>query len=173
MKDEPPRIVESTKRGEMPRYSLSDKPEVRLCVLAQSSPSISRNLMPASSAARAMPCAIRSIGVSPSATWPRSLSAAPTIAALPRVRPVIARPARLRAPLIGQLALVEMRLIDRERRGFHRRGLLRIASAFWPLAPAAATRAAPSAAFVRTQIVELNADRFGATPHPAGRAIAG
>src|SRR5207244_10373971 len=31
-------------------------------------------------------------------------------------------PPRLRAPLIGQLARVKMRLIDRERRGFHRRG---------------------------------------------------
>ena len=39
-----------------------------------------------------MPCAIRSMRSSPSATWPRSDSATPTIAALPRFRPSITRP---------------------------------------------------------------------------------
>src|SRR5438045_2154995 len=81
---------------------------------------MSRRRSPASAAARAIPCAIRSIGLRPSATWPRSLSAAPTIAAPPRLRPLIARPRP--APLIGQLALLGIGLINRERRGFHRRG---------------------------------------------------
>src|SRR5439155_27093790 len=40
------------------------------------------------------------------------------------------RPARLRAPLIGQLTLVEMGLIDRERRLLHRRGAPPVAGAF-------------------------------------------
>src|ERR1051326_6763842 len=52
MKDEPPRIVVSMNFGEMPRYSLRLRPEVRLCVVAHKRPSMSRTRMPASSAAR-------------------------------------------------------------------------------------------------------------------------
>ena len=52
IKEEPPRIVVSIKGGEMPRYSASDKPEVRLCAVAQSRPSMSRNPRPQSASAR-------------------------------------------------------------------------------------------------------------------------
>ena len=47
---------------------------------------------PQSSSARLVPCAIRSMTERPSATWPRSDSATPTIAALPRLSPSITRP---------------------------------------------------------------------------------
>src|ERR1700756_2143640 len=92
MKDEPPRIVVSTKAGEMPRYSLNARPEVRLCVAAQRRPSTSRRWRPQSASARWMPCAIRSIGLISWATAPRSDSATPTIAAEPRCSPSITRP---------------------------------------------------------------------------------
>jgi hypothetical protein len=52
MKDEPPRIVVSTKAGEIPRYSASARPEVRVWAVAQSRPSTSRNASPQSPSAR-------------------------------------------------------------------------------------------------------------------------
>src|ERR1041384_6083201 len=84
MKDDPPMIVESMKAGEKPRYSARLSAEVRACVVAQISPSTSFRPSPQSSKARAMPCAIRSMTLRPGPTWPRSDSAAPTIAAPPR-----------------------------------------------------------------------------------------
>src|ERR1700737_3680936 len=48
MKDDPPRIVVSMNAGEIPRYSAKDKPEVRLCALAHSSPSKSLTRSPQS-----------------------------------------------------------------------------------------------------------------------------
>src|SRR5215469_18087360 len=92
MKEEPPRIVVSMKVGEMPRYSASDRPEVRLCAVAHSRPSMSRSRRPQSASARWTPCAIRSIGLMSRATAPRSDSATPMIAAAPRCSPSITRP---------------------------------------------------------------------------------
>src|SRR5260370_28246505 len=63
MKDEPPRIVVSIKAGEIPRYSASARPEMRLCAVAQRRPSTSRKASPQSPSARWMPCAIRSIAL--------------------------------------------------------------------------------------------------------------
>src|SRR5690242_12259089 len=62
---------------------------VRPCVVAQNTPSTSRSVRPASSSARTMPCAMRSIGLISAATAPRSDSAAPTIAAPPLVSPLM------------------------------------------------------------------------------------
>src|SRR5262245_20737546 len=88
-KDDPPTIVDPSKRGSMPRYSASAKTDSRLCAVAQKRPSTSLRLSPQSSSARVVPCAIRSITDMPSATWPRSDSATPTIAAAARLRPCI------------------------------------------------------------------------------------
>src|SRR5262245_38994995 len=89
--DDPPTIVEPSKRGSMPRYSASAKTDSRLCAVAQKRPSTSLRLSPQSSSARLVPCAIRSMTDMPSATWPRSASATPTIAAAARLRPCISR----------------------------------------------------------------------------------
>ena len=68
----------------MPRYSARPSTERRLWLVAENSPSTSFSFKPQSSRARLTPCAIRSVTDIPSATWPRSDSATPTIAALPR-----------------------------------------------------------------------------------------
>src|SRR5262245_27437653 len=75
----------------MPRYSAKPNTDSRLCAVAQNKPSTSLRLSPQSSSARLVPCAIRSITDMPSATWPRSDSATPTIAAAARLRPCISR----------------------------------------------------------------------------------
>ena len=78
--------------GWMPRYSISEMIDMRCCVMAQNRPSTSFIVSPQSASAREMPCAHKSIGLISSATWPRSDSAAPTIAAAPRFKPSITRP---------------------------------------------------------------------------------
>ncbi len=69
-----------------------DSPEVRLCVAAQIRPSTSFSAE-AAILERAGDALRHQIDdVHPAATWPRSLSAAPTIAAPPRFRPLMACP---------------------------------------------------------------------------------
>src|SRR5262249_42978509 len=92
--DEPPTMVEPRNGGLMPRYSASARTDRRLWVVAENKPSTSLRLSPQSSSARLAPCAIRSMMDIPSATSPRSDSATPTIAALPRLSPSITPPPR-------------------------------------------------------------------------------
>src|SRR5215510_15054095 len=83
-------MVEPRNDGLTPRYSASARTDRRLWVVAENRPSTSFKLRPQSSSARLAPCAIRSMTDIPSATSPRSDSATPTIAALPR----LSRPSR-------------------------------------------------------------------------------
>src|SRR5258708_14131014 len=89
--EDPPTIVEPRKAGLMPRYSASARTANRLWAVAENKPSTSFRLTAQSLSARLVPCAIKSITERPSATWPRSDSATPTIAALPRLSPSILR----------------------------------------------------------------------------------
>src|SRR5262249_8537457 len=82
-------MVEPRNDGLTPRYSASARTEMRLWAVAENRPSTSFKLRPQSSSARLAPCAIRSMTDIPSGTSPRSDSATPTIAALPRLSPSI------------------------------------------------------------------------------------
>src|SRR5262249_18272914 len=87
-------MVEPRNDGLTPRYSASARTDRRLWVVAENRRPTPLKLGPQSSSARLAPCAIRSMTDIPSATTPRSDSATPTIAALPRLSPSITPPPR-------------------------------------------------------------------------------